>query len=349
MNAVNPVPSSVLASILKAPQIQPLYDPFIEQAGLNLFVQREDLLHPTLSGNKWYKLKWNLIKARQLGYQTLLSFGGAYSNHIHALAAAGQLFGFKTIGVIRGDELAARQDAELSPTLWDAKQNGMQLLYVSRTQYRHKQSPAFIETLKQDYGDFYCIPEGGNNLLGVQGCAQMLRPVVGQFSDRCPDKAKPIWPNWICVPIGTGCSLAGLVYGLKQQSQQDSQVLGINVLKGAQYTEAEIRSQLADLFEGTLESVDLNSQWQVNHNYHFGGYGKRGQALSDFMAWFQQQHQIILDPVYTAKLFYGVYDLIKKGFFAPGGSIMLIHTGGLQGARGLSAKNCHGFKPPFQI
>ncbi len=325
-------------SLLTTPQMQPAIDAFTEQANINLFVQREDLLHPILSGNKWYKLKWNLVQARQLGYYTLLSFGGAYSNHIHALSAAGKLFGFKTIGVIRGDELADKSDNLLNPTLADAKKNGMHLVYVSRAQYRNKENSELLDTLKLRFGDFYCIPEGGNNILGIKGCAEMARPVlekpnlVQEFS---LGQRKEIWPDWICMASGTGCSIAGLVYGLTQQEQLRTKVLAVNVLKGAEYIESEIESQLSRLIPDTALALRTRAQWLMNHDYHFGGYAKVRSELLDFMAWFSDQHRIALDQVYTGKLFYAVYDLLKKGFFIPGTNVVLIHSGGLQGARGL--------------
>lgn len=333
--------------LLTAPQMQPVTDAFTEQANINLFVQREDLLHPIVSGNKWYKLKWNLLQARQLECNTLLSFGGAYSNHIHALSAAAKLFGFTSIGVIRGDELADKSAAELSPTLTDAKQNGMHLVYISRTQYRDKASPEFLDTLKQRFGNFYCIPEGGNNILGIKGCAEMARPILEKpnlAKEFSLDQRKKTWPDWVCMASGTGCSIAGLVYGLAQQEQLRTKVLGINVLKGAEYIESEIESQLSRLMPGMTLAARTNTQWLMNHDYHFGGYGKVRNELLDFMAWFSEQHQIALDQVYTGKLFYAVYDLIKKGFFAPGAKLVIIHSGGLQGARRLSPAPSESFR-----
>ena len=325
-------------------KIQALQDTVTAKANVNVFVQREDLIHPDLSGNKWYKLKWNIVQAQENHFSTLLSFGGAYSNHIHALSAAGKIFGFSTIGLIRGDELVEKNLDEMNPTLIDATNNGMKLIYITRSQYRIKESPEFLESLKKQFGSFYCIPEGGNNLLGIKGCAELLRPLPD--THQTPEK---IFPDVICAASGTGCTIAGLVVGLhnlnynKKPIQNedpgkkpvDSEILGFNVLKGSHYIETNIKKYLSYLIAEPLAS-NIDNCWSMNHDYHCGGYGKVSGELLDFIDWFDSRHDIPLDPVYTGKLFYAVYDLIEKKHFPPGSNIMVIHSGGLQGARGKS-------------
>lgn len=312
--------------------ISKISDSTTREAGINLYVQREDLLHPVISGNKWYKLKWNLLLAKQQNHNTLLSFGGAYSNHIHALSFAGKQFGFNTIGLIRGEELAGLSFDELSPTLKDAIQNGMKLVFISRKDYRLKEKKQFLEQLHSRFGRFYCIPEGGNNIPGVIGCADMLRHLVN------PDSSEndQIIPDWICMACGTGCTLAGLTYGVYQHSinkdSSETRLLGISVLKGAEFLEQNVQDQLSCLLpESELES--FKNYWSLNYQYHFGGYGKITATLLDFINNFKQQNGIALEAIYTGKLFYGVYDLIKSGYFPKDSNIVLIHSGGLQGAR----------------
>ncbi len=315
-------------------KVQALRDTVTDAAKVNVFVQREDLIHPEISGNKWYKLKWNIVKAQKNNCKTLLSFGGAYSNHIHALSAVGKSFGINTIGVIRGDELADKSFEEMNPTLTDATNNGMKLVYITRSQYRNKECPEFIETLRQKFGHFYCIPEGGNNLLGIKGCAELVRPLpdVHQTSNK-------IFPDVICSASGTGCTIAGLIVGLHNiyynKESIDSKILGVNVLKGSHYIEDDINEHLSSLI-AEPDSSNLDKYWSMNHDYHFGGYGKVNNELLDFIDWFGSRHDIPLDPVYTGKLFYAVYDLIEKKHFPSGSNIMLIHSGGLQGARAKS-------------
>lgn len=276
----------------------------LEVEGISLFIKREDLLHPEISGNKYRKLKYNLIKAKGDGFTTLLTFGGAFSNHIAAVAAAGKKYDFKTIGVIRGDELTDK--IEENPTLLFAKKNGMKLIFVSREAFRQKEDPLFIEKLKRDHGDFYLLPEGGTNDLAIKGCEEILTEEDIDFTH-------------VCCAVGTGGTIAGIVNSLCGNQK----AIGFPALKG---------SFLSD----DIRSFVKNNNWELITEYHFGGYGKVTEELIRFLNKFHQETGIPLDPVYTGKMMFGIYDLIKKGYFAEGSKILAIHTGGLQGCKGMN-------------
>jgi len=288
--------------------IQEIHDAVLDKAGVRLLVKRLDLAHPVISGNKWYKLKYNLIVAREQGFDTLLSFGGAYSNHIHALAGAGAEYGFKTFGVIRGEE-----HDPLNPTLQFAADHGMQLHYLNRADYRRKNSAEIIERLKQQLGDFYLIPEGGSNALAVKGCAEIITEIDMPF-------------DVIACACGTAGTLSGLVAGL----QGESQALGLAVLKGAGFLNDEVRSLLS------VGSYQQYENWQINLEYHFGGYAKTKPELLEFLHRFEAQHGIPLEPIYTGKLMFGLYELISDGYFSRGQTVLALHSGGLQGRVGFT-------------
>ncbi len=267
--------------------------------GIEVYVKREDVLHSEISGNKFRKLKYNLTEAQNLGFTKLLTFGGAYSNHIAAVAAAGKEFGFETIGVIRGEEL---QEKYLeNPTLKKASENGMQFEFVSRTQYRDKNNAAFLDQLKNKFGDFYLIPEGGTNNLAVKGCKEILTDDDKLF-------------DFICCAVGTGGTISGIINSLKPHQK----AIGFPALKG-------------DFLTENIQKYAENSQWNLVTDYHFGGYAKINDELKQFMKQFFKKYLISLDPVYTSKTFFGVIDLISKGYFKPDSKILIIHTGGLQG------------------
>lgn len=267
--------------------------------GIEVYVKREDVLHSEISGNKFRKLKYNLIEARNLGFTKLLTFGGAYSNHIAAVAAAGKEFGFETIGIIRGEEL---QEKYLeNPTLKKASENGMQFEFVSRTQYRDKNNAAFLDQMKEKFGVFYLIPEGGTNNLAVKGCKEILTDDDKLF-------------DFICCAVGTGGTISGIINSLKPHQK----AIGFSALKG-------------DFLTEDIQKYAENSQWNLVTDYHFGGYAKLNDELKQFMKQFFKKYLISLDPVYTSKTFFGVIDLISKGYFKPDSKILIIHTGGLQG------------------
>ena len=278
---------------------------------MNLFIKREDLVDFELGGNKWRKMKYNLEAASQQNHDTLLTFGGAYSNHIYATAAAGKRLGFHTIGIIRGEA-----HEPLNPTLQFASDCGMQLEYIGRSSYRQKNQPEFIESLKNKYGCFYLLPEGGSNVLALRGCAEITKEINEEI-------APPF--DFICSACGTGATLAGIISGLEPQQR----ALGFAVLKGGDFLSDDIKNFLQQA------NSTATAQWQINTDYHFGGYAKTTPELWAFIEQFQEDFNIPLDGIYTGKMFYGLFDLIGKGYFPEGRRIVAIHTGGLQGNLGL--------------
>jgi 1-aminocyclopropane-1-carboxylate deaminase len=291
---------------LASAPLQHLSDPLLKEKGITLYLKREDLLHPTVSGNKWRKLKYNLQAAQEQGKTMLLTFGGAYSNHIAAVAAAGQAFGFATLGFIRGEE-----HRPLNPTLTLATAAGMQLQYLDRESYRHKSDPAFWQALQQQYPQAYLLPEGGTNNLAVQGCTQILQEIDLPY-------------QIVCCAVGTGGTLAGIIAGLAGEKQ----VIGFPALKGGGFLAAEISRLLRD-----YAGQDYPN-WRLETAYHFGGYAKLKPDLIGFIRDFKARHQVVLDPVYTGKMMYGIWDLIRQNHFKPGTIIVALHTGGLQGLAG---------------
>lgn len=294
---------------MEAP-LQQILSPLLTESQLELWVKREDLLHPTIPGNKWRKLKYNLQQAKELQKHTLLTFGGAYSNHIAAVAAAGQEFGFKTVGVIRGEE-----HVPLNPTLAFATAQGMMLHYISREQYRYKTEPDFLSQLAAQYHQPYMIPEGGTNQLAVKGCTEIVEGITLAY-------------DYITCAAGTGGTAAGIIAGLAGAKN----VLVFPALKGGDFLQPEIEQLVYDYSGGKF----IN--WKLVTGYHFGGYAKVKPELIAFIKDFQQQFQIPLEPVYTGKMFYGIFDLIRKGFFPAGSRIVAVHTGGLQGNAGFQER-----------
>lgn len=278
----------------------------LEIAGLTLCIKREDLIHPFISGNKYRKLKFNLLQAQQEKQTTLLTFGGAFSNHIAAVAAAGKEYGFKTIGIIRGEELEVRVSE--NPTLVFARNCGMLLEFVSRETYRKKEEPKFLENLNKKWGSFYLLPEGGTNALAVKGCQEILTEEDDAF-------------DFICCAVGSGGTIAGLINSTKSHQK----VLGFPALRGDFLTE-EIRK------------FATNDRWELIRGYDFGGYGKVTPALIDFINKQFLQSKVPFDPIYTGKMLFGVIDLIQKNYFPSGSKILLIHTGGIQGIQGMNIK-----------
>lgn len=299
-------------------------DPLILPFGVKLYVKRLDLNHPHISGNKWYKLKYNVSEMKSQGKETLLTFGGAFSNHIAATAAAGKELGFKTIGVIRGDEHEGQGStgAKRNRTLEFAESCGMQLHFVSRTDYRNKSADEFITQLKEQLGDFYLVPEGGSNLAGVKGCTEIAGEIEAPF-------------DYICTACGTGATLAGLVLSLKQKQQ----AIGFSTLKGGEFLDGEVKNYIEAWHLENGSPIDANEtyNWRITQDYHFGRYAKVTKELEQFIAEFESVNHIPLDHVYTGKMMFGLYDMIRTGYFVPGEVVVALHTGGLQGVR--SAKN----------
>lgn len=273
--------------------------------GIELFIKREDELHPIISGNKFRKLKYNIQEAKRLNQDVLLTFGGAFSNHILAVAGAGAEFGFKTIGIIRGEELESK--IHENPTLAKAQELGMQFHFVSRTAYRDKESSSFISFLCEKFGNFYLVPEGGTNDLAIKGCEEILT-----------SEDKSYFTHIACA-VGTGGTISGLI----NSSTEKQQLIGFSSLKGAFLSEV-------------IRNFVVKSNWSISDAYHFGGYGKVNDELIQFLNSFYSQTSIPLDPVYTGKMVFGILDWIEKGYFPPNAKILMIHTGGLQGIKGMN-------------
>lgn len=277
-------------------RIDKIEDPDIKQSGVELYVKRDDLIHPYVSGNKLYKLIYNVEEARRRGHDTILTFGGAWSNHLVATAAYCNQNGLRCIGIVRGDELGANT---LNPSLQFCADQGMQLHFVTREEYRNKTNPNFISRLNDLFGAFFLVPEGGANALGVKGAAEILNGISGY--------------NIIACACGTGTTLAGLI----TSALPNKTYMGFSVLKGEDTLSAEVEK-----YVGHTEG------WGITGDYHFGGYAKTTPELLAFKELFEKTNQIPLDKVYTAKLFYGLYQLINKGYFAVNKKILAIHTGG---------------------
>jgi 1-aminocyclopropane-1-carboxylate deaminase len=274
---------------------------------VRLLLWRDDLLNPDLPGNKARKLKYNLQAARAQGYTRLLTFGGAYSNHLAAVAAAGRLYGFATTGLVRGEE-----HQPLNPTLARCVADGMQLHYLDRTTYRRRTEPEFLARMQQQVGPAYLLPEGGTNALALRGVAELIGE-LRQHSDF----------DAVAVAAGTGGTLAGLALGLAEASYP-ARAVGVAALKGADFLRAEVD-------ELTLAgSGQLLANYELHTGYHFGGYAKLPAELRAFIQQFEANYGVLLDPIYTGKLLFGVLDLISQGHFAPGSTMVAVHTGGLQ-------------------
>jgi 1-aminocyclopropane-1-carboxylate deaminase len=273
-----------------------IHEEVFEKHEISVFVKRDDLCHPYVSGNKFRKLKYTLLAAKKSGETKLLTFGGAHSNHIRAVAEAGLLFGFETEAFIRGEEL--KPDA--NPTLTYAQEVGMKLHFVSRTAYQNK------EKLAQSYlNSHIIIPEGGTMPTALPGVAELLNENPEHTFD------------FICTAMGTGGTMAGLL----SNTNFKGQIIGFPALKGTDFLIDDIKA----LLPHNQKAIKLIQ------DYHFGGYGKYTSELIEFCKAFEARHNIPLEQVYTGKMIFGFYDLVQKNFFKKGSKIMLLHTGGLQG------------------
>lgn len=282
----------------------------LEEKSIELWIKREDKIHEFVSGNKFRKLKYNISEAKRLQKQTLLTFGGAYSNHIVATAVAANLSGLKSIGIIRGEELANNLDAIVKEnnTLKVAQDNGMKFHFISRETYRNKNNPKFIDDLNNKFGDFYLIPEGGTNDLAIRGCEEILSIEDEKF-------------DYICTAVGTG----GTISGITNSTKSHQKVIGFPALKG-------------EFLNKEIPKFTEKDNWELNLKYHFGGYGKFNEDLIRFINNFRNQTTIVLDPIYTGKMLYGIVDMVKKEKFKRGSKILAIHTGGIQGIDGFNKR-----------
>ena len=319
--------------------LTPLYSDLYSKFGVEVWMKRDDLNHPTIQGNKWHKLKYNLEQAQKLGKSTLITFGGAFSNHIAATAAAANSYGLKSIGIIRGQELA-QNPQKWSHTLKTAQQNGMQLEFIDRQTYRNKDSQNYLDALQSQYPNSYILPEGGTNGLAILGFDELMQDIQQQ----CPN-----WTHLFC-PVGTGGTFTGLSYFANQMAQTNKtqKVIGVAVLKQAEYLIPQIENWLANLWLASLDiekpdfdnnikpalHPDLNQKnWQLLSQYHDGGYAKKSKTGEKFQQEFEEEFGILLDPVYTSKMLFAFYDQLKKQNIPRGSKVILLHTGGLQGRK----------------
>lgn len=277
---------------------------FENNHSVKIFIRREDLLHPHISGNKFRKLKYNLLEAQNENAKTLLTFGGAFSNHIAALAYAGKKNNFNTIGVIRGEEL--ENNFEKNPTLRFAQECDMQFYFITREHYREKNSIEFINHLKEKFNNFYLVPEGGTNEFAIKGCEEILTSQDSEY-------------DYIACAVGTGGTISGII----NSSFEHQKILGFPALKG-------------DFLQKDIAKFAKNNNWQLFHDYHFGGYAKINSDLIRFINKFQEENKIPLDPIYTGKMVFGINDLVAKNYFPENSKILVIHTGGLQGVKGMN-------------
>ncbi|MDC4817747.1 1-aminocyclopropane-1-carboxylate deaminase/D-cysteine desulfhydrase [Acinetobacter baumannii] len=265
---------------------------------VHLDIKRLDLVHPQISGNKFFKLKYNLLAAKEQGLSSILTFGGAYSNHIAAIAYAAHLFGLKSIGIIRGEELASKP---LNPTLAKVQSLGMQLHFVSRHEYRLRDDANYLQQLQQQFPQTYIIPEGGTNELAVQGCQEILSQYdLDQY-------------DVICCAVGTGGTISGLI----ERSAAHQTVLGFSALKG-------------DFLQQEIRQWTKKQNWSLTDAYCWGGYAKTSPELFAFIENFEEQYTVPLEPIYTGKMMFGLFDLIKNNYFPANTRILAIHSGGLQ-------------------
>lgn len=274
--------------------------PLFKKKDLRVFLKRDDLIHPFISGNKWRKLKYQLLKAQEHNKHRLITFGGAWSNHLLAVACAGAKFGFKTVGFVRGEEIS-------NPVLSMCKLYGMQLHFVSREAYKHKES-----LFEQHYAtpDDLFVDEGGYGLEAVKGCADLVSELTASY-------------DHIFVACGTGATVAGILKGVQERDLR-TRVHGVPVLKGGDF----IREQVEQL---EVDTAELS----LHLDYHFGGYAKIKETLVEFVRYFVSSTGVMIEPTYTGKTCFALFDMIRKDTFAPGDRILLVHTGGLTGFLGM--------------
>lgn len=289
-----------MSEILRIPSpLHKIENDITRKNNIHLYLKRDDLIHHEISGNKWRKLKYNIYKAQQENKDTILTFGGAYSNHITATAKACSILNLKSIGVIRGEQYLL-----LNNSLQFAKDCGMQLLYLDRGNYRNKD----ITSLNIDTNAMYILPEGGANELALKGCAEIIDEILNENKQDF---------DVICCACGTGTTLAGINTNLKEHQK----AIGFAVLK-----HENLLQEIIDLYNLNKQSVT------IQNNYHFNGYAKTNPELINFIKEFYSEQNILLDYVYTGKLMYGIFDLIKNRYFASGTRIVCIHTGGVMNA-----------------
>ena len=291
--------------------LQQLHDPLFAERGVEVYVKRDDLIDAEISGNKWRKLKFNLEKFQHGRYDHLLTFGGAFSNHIAAVAAVGRMLNMSTIGIIRGDEL----NAESNKTLSKAKADGMRLEFVPRDIYEQRYERIYHEELRVQYGNILIIEEGGANHLGVSGVSELITEL-------------PFDPDHIYTAAGTGTTAAGLLY-----ASEKATIHAISTLKGGEFLREEIQKLLYYTLLDEDEAAEKIQRLNLVTDFHFGGYAKTTPELESFMKQWSAKHNVPLDPVYTGKMVYAFHQDLLAGKFNAGEKIVLLHTGGLQGVQ----------------
>lgn len=304
-----------MSAKLKIPSSLELLDyELFNSFGVKCYIKRDDQIHPEISGNKWRKLSLNIEKYKQSKYEALLTFGGAYSNHIHATAALGRDMEIPTIGIIRGEELTQDSNA----TLKAAAEAGMQLVFVSREEYSWRYERDYKELLRRKYGNVLVIEEGGANYLGVIGCTAIVSEI-------------DINPDYYILPSGTGTTAAGVLMGVDEQK-----VISVPVFKKGDFIRDEIANLLLISGLGELEVSEKLNDLHLATNYAFGGYGKFNQTLIDFINQVYTETGLKLDQIYTGKMFYALCDMVKSGEIPSGSTVVAIHTGGLQGTSSIA-------------
>jgi len=308
---MNPIHTALdLSAIFQSdPVVDSLPSGMLSRTTSALDCLRLDKVHPFISGNKWYKLKHHFNDALKADKRCILSFGGAYSNHLHALAYAGHCIGIETIGVVRGEA-----PETLTPTLQDCERWGMQIEWMSRRDYRSYATMAAERSLQDRFPQAWIVPEGGEGRQGVQGVRELFQALFDAASEPY---------DYVVCPVGSGTTLAGIVAGSPGQTH----CIGFSVLKNALDLEHRV-DRMLDSVEGS------HGQWHICHDYHFGGFAKRNARLSDFISAVHADYGLLLDPVYTGKALFGLLEWSKQGRLRQDARILLVHTGGLQGWRG---------------
>lgn len=290
--------------------LQHLPDPKGLLKGVNIFVKRDDLIDDIVSGNKWRKLKYNILEAKRRKNEQILTFGGAYSNHLVATAKAGFLASIPTIGLVRGEEL----NENSNPTLRNCAEYGMKLIFLPRTEYTLRNDKMYIDQLHEDFPNTFIVPEGGANFFGMIGCQEIWDEVKGEkFSN-------------LYVSAGTGTTAAGLLAGLPEEMKMTV----VSALKG-DFMESEIRNRLNySFFDDELVQDKMSNLITLDDDV-FGGYAKVNDELMEFIKWAKVEFDLPLDKVYTAKTFYRIIHHIESGLLQKGDNVLFVHTGGLQG------------------
>ena len=292
---------------MNTPISQPqTYDQLVDYfrpAGVEVTIRLLTVNESITGGNKRFKLKYNLAKAKHLGYKKILTFGGAFSNHIAATARAGAIQGFETVGVIRGEK-----SSETNVTLSRARADGMKLIFVSREDYRKKNEPAFLDAFINNHDQYYLIPEGGANAEGVRGCMEILCEADSIF-------------DYITVCCGTGGTAAGLLMSMKSHQT----LIGFSVLRDNGFIEDNINKWVEH-----FGNNQRHGTYEINHDYHFGGYARTTPELNNFCKSFSDETGIQIEPIYTGKMFFGINKLLDKEFFKKNSRLLVIHTGGMQ-------------------